>query len=333
MPAHYDIEPYDPCPCGSGKKYKFCCAGKRKEEGSHGKFPVGTVAYYGPDDKTTTKIAAGVVAREDAEPVMQRWIGDENIRTDEKVAAEIKRFFARHGVKTVVSTDIVIGCPHEEGIDFPLGQDCPLCPFWKGKQGPAARSKLLGINSWEDSTEQFDDDDDDYDDDDDLEESAIDDGEDEDENEDEPFGQNRDWDAQFARVDAILGDKELDMDEAVDVLLAHLQANLQLPCEVTGSEDFRWEERYVIGGWPQAEYRRLKTTQPSYRDRFDLLSLSRDEFSQWMMFPGEDIAAHVRRKSDGKEFVLGLAELKATEKKSPNYQLIDDFGVWLVNNR
>ena len=26
----------------------------------------------------------------------------------------------------------------------------------------------------------------------------------------------------------------------------HLKANLQLPCEVTGTEDFRWEEPYVL---------------------------------------------------------------------------------------
>ncbi len=51
-----------------------------------------------------------------------------------------------------------------------------------------------------------------------------------------------------------------------------------------------------------------------------------------MMFD-EDIVAHVRRKGDGKEFDLGLAELRATDKKSSNFQLIDDYAVWLVNNR
>jgi hypothetical protein len=55
--------------------------------------------------------------------------------------------------------------------------------------------------------------------------------------------------------------------------------------------------------------------------------------SEWMMFGGEDIAAHVRRKSDGKEFGLGLAELEAVNKKSRNYQLLDDYAVWFVNNR
>ncbi len=48
---------------------------------------------------------------------------------------------------------------------------------------------------------------------------------------------------------------------------------------------------------------------------------------------GEDLAGHVRRKTDGKEFHLGLAEIKAVDKKSPNNQLLDDYAVWLVNNR
>ena len=32
-----------------------------------------------------------------------------------------------------------MGCPHEEGEDFPEGEDCPFCPFWKGKQGSNRR--------------------------------------------------------------------------------------------------------------------------------------------------------------------------------------------------
>jgi hypothetical protein len=58
-----------PCPCGSGKKYKHCCYGKGIEDdlglGSRRQppqYPIGTVAMYGPDDKTTTKIAAGVTS-------------------------------------------------------------------------------------------------------------------------------------------------------------------------------------------------------------------------------------------------------------------------------
>jgi hypothetical protein len=92
---------------------------------------------------------------------------------------------------------------------------------------------------------------------------------------------------------------------------------------VTGTEDFRWEEPYVIGGWSQQEYERLKVTQPSYTDEYELLSIERGGRSKWMMFH-EDIVARVRRKSDGKKFDLGLAELQVTDEKSPNFQLVDD---------
>jgi hypothetical protein len=49
--------------------------------------------------------------------------------------------------------------------------------------------------------------------------------------------------------------------------------------------------------------------------------------------PRSLLSYYVRRKSDGKEFYLGLAELKAVDKSSKNHQLLDDFSVWLVNNR
>jgi hypothetical protein len=32
------------------------------------------VALYGPSDRTTTKIAAGVILHDGAEPIMRRWV-------------------------------------------------------------------------------------------------------------------------------------------------------------------------------------------------------------------------------------------------------------------
>jgi len=55
--------------------------------------------------------------------------------------------------------------------------------------------------------------------------------------------------------------------------------------------------------------------------------------SQWAMCFEDDIGAYVRRISDGKKFLLGLSELKATDKKSKSYQLLDDYSVWFVNDR
>lgn len=320
MSSKYDIEPYDPCPCGSGAKYKFCCAAKAKDI-RHGKFPMGTVAYYGPDDKITTKIAAGVIVHEDAEPTLRRWNG-EGVRQDAKIAEEIKQFFAKHGVKNVVVTDGNLGCPHEEGIDFSMGADCPECPFWAGKQGTARRNSET--SPW--TIEPYDED---AEDDDDLEDEDLEDEADADDLDDE----EQDWDAAFERVEKILGAAKLDFDQAVSILRDHLKQNLSFPCEVTGSEDFSWEEPYVIGGWSQGEYKRLKKSQPSYTDRYQLLAIGEDEWSEWMMFLDEDIPVRVKRISDSREFVLGLAELKATDRKSPNYQLLDDYAVWFVNSR
>lgn len=97
-------------------------------------YPIGTVALYGPDDKHTTKIAAAVIMHATAEPILQRWVST-NIMHNPKVQKEVQAFFQHHGVKSVAMSDGNMGCPHEEGLDFPDGKDCPFCPFWKGKQG------------------------------------------------------------------------------------------------------------------------------------------------------------------------------------------------------
>lgn len=106
------------------------------EEGSPdpAQFPIGTVAFYGPDDKTTTKIVAGVINEEDAEPIIKRWVATD-VTTNPKMQREMDKFFKKHGVKRVGMSEGNMGCPHEEGEDFPVREDCPFCPFWKGKQG------------------------------------------------------------------------------------------------------------------------------------------------------------------------------------------------------
>jgi hypothetical protein len=111
----------------------------------HGKseglqFPVGTIAYYGPDDKTTTKIVAGIINEEGAEPIIQRWVATD-VTTNPKVRKEIGRFFKTYGVNWVNMSNGNMGCLHEEGEDFPMGGDCPFCPWWKGKQGSGTRAE------------------------------------------------------------------------------------------------------------------------------------------------------------------------------------------------
>ena len=140
-------------------------------------------------------------------------------------------------------------------------------------------------------------------------------------------------DTQNTRIEAVVGNEGESFGDTVNKFYNHLTKNLQLPCDVTGIEDFRWEERYVFGTGSSKKYQKLRITQPSYQDIFQLLAIKKDVYSGWMMYHGEDLPGHVRRKSDGKDFYLGLAEIEAVDKKSKNYQLLDDYVMWFVNNR
>ncbi len=110
------------------------------EAGPAPQYPLGTVAFYGPDDRRTTKVVAGVFLHDGAEPILKRWMASDVMRS-RKVGREMKQFFDEHHVQSMAMTDGNLGCPHEEGEDFPVGGDCPFCPFWKGKQGSGAREE------------------------------------------------------------------------------------------------------------------------------------------------------------------------------------------------
>jgi homoserine O-acetyltransferase len=97
-------------------------AGSRRQRPQ---YPIGTVAFYGPDDKTNTKTAAGVILHDGAELIMRRWVATD-VTTNPKVQRELRDFFLRHGVKQVAVSQGNMGGPHEEGQDFPRGEDRPL---------------------------------------------------------------------------------------------------------------------------------------------------------------------------------------------------------------
>ena len=113
-------------------------ARKRLSKGAKKGFrgwPLATVALYGPDDSTATKLSVGIVPAEDAEAAdLQRWFSKEqaDIRDDIRVAEEVLAFITGAGAKSVVMTDQIIGCPPEEGLDYE-GATCPDCPFWAGR--------------------------------------------------------------------------------------------------------------------------------------------------------------------------------------------------------
>jgi hypothetical protein len=107
-----------------------------------------------------------------------------------------------------------------------------------------------------------------------------------------------------------------------------LKNHVEIPCQLTGIEDFEWGELYVFGFGSKREYEELKKTQPSYTDKFNLIDFIADIDDEY-----DGIFVNAQRLSDKKEFILPLADLKSTDKKSKNYQLLDDYSVWFVNNR
>lgn len=103
---------------------------KKAKKGFRG-FPLATIAAYGSDDRRATKLVVSIIEAEDADPsMMQKWFAtDGDVRDEPEVLTEVTAFLAEHGVLSVVMLDRIIGCPHEEGVDYE-GPTCPDCPFW-----------------------------------------------------------------------------------------------------------------------------------------------------------------------------------------------------------
>jgi hypothetical protein len=78
----------------------------------------------------------GILLSEKDEDVafMEKWFRtDQDVRFDPEIKAQIVDFLGKHDVHRVVLVDRIIGCPHEEGIDYPKGETCPRCPFWANR--------------------------------------------------------------------------------------------------------------------------------------------------------------------------------------------------------
>lgn len=107
---------------------------KKAERGFRG-YPVATMAYYGPDGKRASKVVVAIMQAEGLEPgPMQKWYSESSdVRNDDSAMESISSFLRMHAVKSIVAVDRIIGCPHEEGIDYPEGDKCPACPFWSNR--------------------------------------------------------------------------------------------------------------------------------------------------------------------------------------------------------
>ena len=103
---------------------------KKAKRGFRG-YPVGTLSCYGPDDGRASKLVAAIVQDEGGEATeMHKWYSEHgDVRDTLEVIEEVVSFFDKFGVLSVAMPEEIIGCPHEEGIDY-QGPACPKCPFW-----------------------------------------------------------------------------------------------------------------------------------------------------------------------------------------------------------
>jgi hypothetical protein len=92
---------------------------KKASNGMRG-WPMATMAFYGPNLSQATKVAVGIMPSENAEvKELRDWKVDRgDVRADSVVAREILEFMEKHGVLSVAMIDAIIGCPHQEGIDY-----------------------------------------------------------------------------------------------------------------------------------------------------------------------------------------------------------------------
>lgn len=104
----------------------------RASKRSRAKYPLATISAYGPDNRRATKLVAGILRRagqKDPNP-MRSWSTDpSDVRNDPVIAAELADWLRSQGVKDTIRYDRIIGWPHEEGIDYPIGRTCPQCPL------------------------------------------------------------------------------------------------------------------------------------------------------------------------------------------------------------
>src|SRR5882762_620112 len=93
-----------------------------------------TIAFYGPNLHQATKTAVGIVPSENAEvEELRAWIVDRgDVRGDSGIAREILEFIEEHQVRSIAISDGIIGCPHQQEIDYE-GEWCPVCEFWHGR--------------------------------------------------------------------------------------------------------------------------------------------------------------------------------------------------------
>jgi len=109
-------------------------------------------------------------------------------------------------------------------------------------------------------------------------------------------------DQQLKKIAQVFGREEPPevKEKTLKVFLKHLRRNVEYPCILTGSEDFEWEEFYIMGPGSKRDHKQLRKNLASYLDTFELIDFVLDPYGD------EGIHAEIRRLSDKKIFILPL---------------------------
>ena len=139
---------------------------------------------------------------------------------------------------------------------------------------------------------------------------------------------DKDFKKQEKRIESIFP-KDFDdiykRDETQEIYIAYLKSNLTFPITLTGIKYFGWEILYFIGLGDYDEFKKLRKTRPSSTDTFIMIRIDDDYHDDYGLF------AKLTRVSDKKRFKFPLADLKAVDEKTKNYQILDDYAVWVEN--
>ena len=98
------------------------------------KYPMGTMAFYGPDDKSTTKIAAGVFTAENSKAIIKRWVATD-VTTSPKIQREIQEFFKAARGQVGRNERWKHGLSARRGRGFPRWRGLSVLPVLEGETG------------------------------------------------------------------------------------------------------------------------------------------------------------------------------------------------------
>ena len=107
---------------------------KRAKKGFRG-WPVATVALYGPDDSTATKLTVGIMPAEDAEATdLRRWLSKDQTDIRDDISGWRKKSWRSlpRPEPSRLSWPSGLSAAPMKKADYE-GATCPACPFWAGR--------------------------------------------------------------------------------------------------------------------------------------------------------------------------------------------------------